>query len=99
MVFHNNPAIQNEHGVTQRKQYSHQEITIDHFGMQASIKENGKVIIRSVPKAIPGTDEVEYDEVTVPAGLIFKLAMYLKDTRKIEYVDEVVKPSIIADKT
>ena len=98
MAFHNNPEYRDEHGVLRTKKYSHQEITIDHFGMQASIKENGKVIIRSVPKAIPGTDEVEYDEVSVPAGLIFKLAMYLKDTRKETFEPVVESKPSVADK-
>ena len=86
--FRNTPALTNQQGIGQKKVYSHQPITLEHFGIQAAICENGTVRIRSAPTPVSGSkDEVEYDEVTIPASLVFKLAMFLKETRKIEYVD------------
>jgi hypothetical protein len=61
--------------------YSHQPLTFDHFGIRATIKENGHVVIAS-----GANSEGEYDEVEVPASLIFKLAMSLKLTRTIKHV-------------
>ena len=82
MAFHNNPGMTDESGKAGR--WVHQTITINHFGIQASIKENGTIVIRSSPQAVPDSDEVEYEEVTIPASLVFKLAGYLKDTREFK---------------
>lgn len=70
------------------KRYSHSPLAIEHFGIHASIQENGKVIITKVAKDQSGadSDEVEYDEVEVPATFIFKLATALTMTRKIRWV-------------
>jgi DNA/RNA endonuclease G (NUC1) len=89
MVFHNNPKLGNEAGVGQIKRYSHQPLTIEHYGIHAQIKENGKVVISSgVVTNSDGTEE--FDEIEIPASLVFKLANLLKDTRKVEYVNVVV---------
>jgi hypothetical protein len=83
MAYHNNPQ-------GQIAIHTHQPLTIEHFGIHASIKENGKVIIRAGVKEVKGSDgEIEYDEVEVPATLIFKLATLLKDTRTTRYVNIV----------
>ena len=79
--------LQTADGQTAMKRYVHQPLTIDHHGIRASIKESGKVVIQSAGKPVPGTDEMEYDEVEIPASLVFKLATLLKDTRS-----EVIVP-------
>lgn len=89
--FENSPHIRGEHGEGQVRRYVHQPITLEHFGIHASIQANGKIIITGPPKRIGDGDEVEYDEIEIPASLVFKLAMFLKSTRSVEYV--TVKPS------
>lgn len=64
---------------TNFKRYEHQPLTIDHNGIHAKIQENGKVIITGLHDA-----NDEYDEVEVPASLIFKLARLLRDTRVVD---------------
>ena len=92
MAFHNNPGLTDEQGRTGR--WIHQPITINHFGIQASIKEDGKIVIRGIPTAVPGSkDEVEYEEVTIPASLVFKLAGYLKDTRSFQIAETEPSPT------
>lgn len=66
------------------KRYSHSPLTIEHHGINASITENGRVILSKVAK-VEG-DMVEYDEVEIPASLVFKLSDLLRATRKIQYV-------------
>ena len=84
--FHNNPGMKNEAGEWQNKRYSHQPLEGNHFGIQWQIKESGKVLIKSKPVPVLGTDEVEFDEVEIPASLIFKLKDALNMTRKVEMV-------------
>lgn len=84
MPFVNKPQMQDEHGENTIRRYIHQPITIEHFGIHAAIKENGKVMITKVGKVVG--EEVEYDEIEIPASLVFKLASLLKATRKIEYI-------------
>jgi hypothetical protein len=86
MTFHNNPDLRNEQGQEVKKVFRHQPLTFDHYGIQCSIKENGKITLRSVPTPVAGTNEVEYDEVTIPASLVFKLVQAIQMTRKIEHV-------------
>lgn len=86
MSFRNSPELKDENNDGKVKRYVHQPLTNEHYGIQFSIKENGKVSIRSVPTPIKGSDEVEYDEVEIPASLIFKLATLLKATRTIKFV-------------
>ena len=98
MTFHNNPDLKNEQNQEQKKIYRHQPLTFDHYGIQCSIRENGKITLRSVPTPIPNSNEVEYDEVTIPASLVFKLVQAIQMTRKIEYVSAgEVKDSEVAD--
>jgi hypothetical protein len=82
--FRNNPNFSNsEAGMVKR--YSHQPLTIEHYGIHAKIQENGKVLISSA--GVKGIDGViEYDEVEIPASLVFKLANLLKDTRIVRFV-------------
>ena len=84
MTFQNNPSMRDETGETRVKRYVHQPLTIEHYGLHAKIQENGRVVISSAG-TVAGED-IEYDEVEVPASLIFKLATLLKATRTIKYV-------------
>lgn len=89
-TFQNNPNIAgSENG--QIKRYVHQPLAVDHYGIRAQIKSNGKIVISGQPVQVLGKDgkptgESEYDEVEIPASLVFKLASLLKATRSIEYV-------------
>jgi hypothetical protein len=87
MAFRNSPALKDENNAGKVKRYVHQPLTIEHYGIHATIKANGKVVISGTPVATGKGDEVEYDEVEIPASLIFKLATLLKATRNIEYVN------------
>ena len=84
MAFKNNPGLTDEQG--RSGHWSHQPLTINHLGIQASIREDGKIVIRSVPVNVAGSDEVEYDEIEVPAAFVFKLAGLLKATRSIQFI-------------
>lgn len=64
------------------KRWIHSPLTVEHNGINASIKEDGKVVLN---KSVEGTEE--FDEIEVPASLIFKLAQLLKATRKVKYVN------------
>lgn len=88
MSFRNNPKLEDEHGEDKMKRYVHQPMSVEHYGIHAKIQENGRVLIRGIATPIAGTkDEVEYDEVEIPASLVFKLAMLLKATRTVKYVN------------
>lgn len=84
MSFQNRPSLHDDSGEQKIKRYVHSPLTVEHNGVNASIKENGKVVLSKVAKVIG--DEVEYDELEIPASLIFKLASLLKATRRIKYV-------------
>lgn len=84
--FANNPTLKGEDNEGKVKRYVHQPLDVEHYGIHAKIQQNGKVVIRGVPSPVKGTDEVEFDEVEIPASLVFKLATLLKATRKIVYV-------------
>lgn len=80
MAFRNSPNVKNEDGSSMYKKYIHQPLTIEHFGLHASIRENGRVNI----VGIPDKDTGEYDEIEVPASFIFKLVNALEMTRTVE---------------
>jgi hypothetical protein len=85
--FANTPQVKNNSGEGMVKRYVHQPLTIEHFGLHAQIKPNGKVVITSA--GIPSKDnpsELEFDEIEVPASFIFKIATFLKGTRSVVYV-------------
>jgi hypothetical protein len=86
MAFRNSPALSDENNEGKVKRYVHQPLTIEHYGIHAKIQENGRVLISSAGQAVKGSDEVEYDEVEIPASLVFKLATLLKATRTIKFV-------------
>jgi len=85
MAFRNNPNLTDESNEGKVKRYVHQPLTVEHYGIHASIKENGKVVISSSGTALDN-GEVEYDEVEIPASLVFKLATLLKATRTVKFV-------------
>ena len=84
-TFHNNPSLHAEGGAGQIKRYIHQPLTGDHYGIHYSIQENGKVLISS--GGVKVGDDIEYDEIEIPASLVFKLAMLLKATRTVKFVN------------
>ena len=86
MAFRNTPALSDENNEGKVKRYVHQPLTIEHYGVHAKIQENGRVVISSVGTPVGSEGEVEYDEVEIPASLVFKLATLLKATRTIKYV-------------
>lgn len=64
------------------RRYVHSKSTFEENGIKAGISEDGKVtIIEDHPK------DDTYDEITVPASFIFKIAMMLEMTRSIKYVN------------
>lgn len=85
--FANRPTLRGNDDNDQRiKRYVHSPLTVEHNGVNASITENGKVVLSKVAKVLDGGKEVEYDEIEIPASLVFKLASLLKATRKVKYV-------------
>lgn len=86
MSFRNSPELRDENNEGKVKRYVHQPLTIEHYGIHAKIQENGRVLISSAGVAVKGSDEIEYDEVEIPASLVFKLATLLKATRTIKFV-------------
>jgi hypothetical protein len=84
--FSNSPNLKDTNNEGKVKRYVHQPLMVEHYGIFAQIQENGRVLIKSTPTPVKGTDEYEYDEVDVPASLVFKLATLLKATRTIKYV-------------
>jgi hypothetical protein len=66
------------------KRYVHQPLDVEHYGIHAKIQPNGKVVIVGVP--VKNGDEMEFDQVEIPASLVFKLATLLKATRTVKFV-------------
>ena len=87
MAFRNSPELKDENNEGKVKRYVHQPLTVEHYGIHAKIQENGKVVITSAGVPVKGSPgEVEWDEVEIPASLVFKLATLLKATRTIKFV-------------
>jgi len=84
-IFRNQPQLRDENNEQKIKRYVHSPLTVEHNGINASITENGKVILAKVVKQHDNGD-VEFDEIEIPASLVFKLASLLKATRKIKYL-------------
>ena len=100
--FRNNPNMQNENKEGMVKRYVHQPLSVEHYGIHAKIQENGRVLITSsgVPVAGDKDGTVEFDEVEIPASLVFKLATLLKATRTIKFVsvaDAALLPQVEKD--
>jgi hypothetical protein len=87
MAFRNTATLTDEKNEGKVKRYIHQPLTIEHYGIHAKIQENGRVVISSAGTPVKGSDsEIEFDEVEIPASLVFKLATLLKATRTIKFV-------------
>ena len=82
----NNPSLKDDNNEGKVKRYVHQPLTTEHYGIHAKIQENGRVVITGTPVKDAKTGELEYDEVEIPASLVFKLATLLKATRTIKFV-------------
>ena len=80
-TFKNSPRIVTINGERMMEKYTHQPLTFDHFDTHCQIHANGKI---KLTKAVAGSDE--YDEIEIPASLVFKLVGLLKDTRSVEFV-------------
>jgi glucuronate isomerase len=65
-------------------QYSHDpfNITLRKLGVKIAVSEFGKV---TITKDDPDNPQ-EFDEITVPASVIYKIAFMLDDTRRTESV-------------
>lgn len=88
----NNPRLTDENNTGKIPRWVHQKLSIDYYGIHASIHENGKVTISKVASEQDDKEDLQYDEIEVPAGLIFKLASLLKDTRKMVYFSPAELP-------
>ena len=86
MAGFNRPTLRDSDGDQKIKRYVHSPLTVEHNGVNAAITENGKVVLSKVATVHKDTNEVEYDEIEIPASLVFKLASLLKATRKVKYV-------------
>lgn len=86
MSFRNSPELKDESNNGKVKRYVHQPLTFDHYGIRCTVKENGHIVIASPGTPVKGSDEIEYDEVEIPASLVFKLVDSLNLTRTIKYV-------------
>ena len=83
----NAPKFRNDDGEHKIKRYVHSPLTIEHNGFKASIKSNGRITISGSARPIEGSpDEVEWDEIEIPASLIFKIGGLLKATRQVKYM-------------
>ena len=81
-TFKNSPRVVTIGGKRMMEVYSHQPLTFDHFDTHCQIKADGKIKLTK-----PVKDSDEYDEIEIPASLIFKLVGLLKDTRSVEFVE------------
>jgi hypothetical protein len=97
-VFRNSPQVKNESGETTIKRYVHQKLHGDHNSVHWQITEGGKVILSKVVGKDEKTGDIEYDEIEIPASLVFKLANMLKNTREIVFVP-VSQLASVKDKT
>lgn len=86
MAF-NTPRHTDAKGNNQIRRWKHQELQIDHYDIHVHIQTNGKT---KFIRPVRGSDE--YDEIELPASLIFKVAELLKITRKPEYVSVTEVP-------
>ena len=71
MSFTNSPHAQD--GKIRR--YVHSPLVSDYNGIRMNIQENGRTILS---KSIEGDDEVVFDELEVPASLVFKLLTLIR---------------------
>jgi hypothetical protein len=63
-----------------KRRYVHTKTNGEHQGINFEIQEDGKVKLTTIGE--------EYDEIVVPASLIFKLGIMLKATRKVVWMED-----------
>ena len=85
MSFKNSPTFKMEDGQVKVKRYVHSPITVEHNGINASITENGRVILAK-PVTLDNGD-IEIQKFDIPAGLVYKMSNLLSATVRVEYVD------------
>lgn len=69
---------------TKNRRFVHSPFTVEHDGYKVSCDKDGKVTIDN--KELNASSE--FDEITIPASLVFKLANMLDATRKVKYIDK-----------
>lgn len=62
------------------KRFVHSPLEVEHNGIKAAIKENGKIDLSNM------SAKDSKPAIEIPASLVFKLAQLLKATRKVKYV-------------
>ena len=87
MSFQNKPNFTDREGNKKIRRWIHPELHIDHYDIHVHMQTSGKV---KLIRPVKGTDE--YDEIEIPAALIFKLADLMKMTRRAEYVSVTEVP-------
>lgn len=65
------------------RRFIHSKTQGEHLGTEFFIEEDGKIVLRQ-----EDLNTGEYDEVKIPASLVFKLATMLEATRKVRWVEE-----------
>lgn len=83
MTNFNTPNLTDSNGEQKIRHYSHQPITLDHYGTKIQIHHDGRVTITTVSK---DNDEMVTDEVKITAPFVFKIAQFLKGTRTVTFV-------------
>ncbi len=98
--FSNNPSM-NQNGEQSIKRFVHQPLTVNHGGFKFTIHANGKTTISGPAKPDKDNpDEFLFDEITIPASLVFKISQALQMTREVKYLtmSEVkANPELSAD--
>jgi hypothetical protein len=61
--------------------YTHSTWNLEYRGVKASCSEDGKVTLTEEH------DDETYDEVTVSANMIFRMAVMLNASKNVEFVD------------
>lgn len=87
MAFNNRPhmLLPGQPGNTTIR-WTHQPLSLEHYGYHFQIHENGRVTIIGAPEKDVDTGEMVSDEIDVPASLIYKINRYLMDTRKANFI-------------
>lgn len=72
------------------KRYTHSPFNLEYRDIKASCDSDGKITLTREHN-ITGTDEIEVDEIVIPASLVYKLSSMLRATKKVTYTDEPYK--------
>ena len=88
-MFKNSPLMVKD-GVEHIRRFKHSPVTINHYDVNASITEDGKVVLKQSGNV---DGEQQISEVKTSASLIFKLVDLLNATRQTEWVPKSQKTS------